>query len=75
MQITRKSIISGITRTLELNVTQEQIDKWMAGMYIQDAMPQLNADEREFIKTGVTKDEWDKAFPEEETDGEDESPF
>lgn len=34
-------------------------------MHIQDAFPQLSADEREFIKTGLTPDDWDLLFPEE----------
>jgi hypothetical protein len=28
-------------------------------MLIQEAMPNLTPDEREFIKTGITNDEWD----------------
>jgi len=60
MLITRKSIISGITRSLEIPVTQEQIDRHINGERIQIVMPHLTPDEREFIITGVTKEEWDK---------------
>lgn len=35
---------------------------WNAGLLIQDAFPTLNADEREFIKTGITPEEWKAAF-------------
>ena len=28
-------------------------------MLIQDAMPRLNENEREFIISGITKEEWD----------------
>ena len=66
MQITRKSMISGIERTLELNVTQKQLDAWDNGQLIQKAMPQLSDDEREFIMTGVTQEEWESAFKEED---------
>ena len=66
MQITRTSMISGNTNTMELNVTQEQLTAWESGVNIQVAMPQLNADEREFIKTGVTPTEWNELFGEEE---------
>lgn len=62
MKITRTSQFTGITRTLDIGVTQEQIDKWNAGTLIQDAMPNLSAGEREFIKTGVTDEEWDELF-------------
>ena len=66
MQITRTSIFSGNTNIMELNVTQEQLTAWESGVNIQVAMPQLNADEREFIKTGVTPTEWNELFGEEE---------
>ena len=59
-------MISGNTNTMELNVTQEQLTAWESGVNIQVAMPQLNADEREFIKTGVTPTEWNELFGEEE---------
>ena len=66
MQITRTSMISGNTNTMELNVTKEQLTAWESGVNIQVAMPQLDADEREFIKTGVTPTEWNELFGEEE---------
>ena len=59
MQITKTSMISGIERTMDIPVTQEQLDSWNQGMLIQEAMPNLTPDEREFIKTGITNDEWD----------------
>lgn len=63
MEITKTSIHSGITRTLNLDVTAEEIATWKAGELIQDAMPRLNADEREFIKTGITSQEWQEIWP------------
>lgn len=68
MLITRTSMLSGIKRTLEINVTEEQLAKWQAGELIQDAMPHLTAGEREFIKTGVTDEEWDAGFAEGDKD-------
>lgn len=62
MLITRKSMATDVERTLDLNVTQEQIDAWQAGMLIQKAMPQLAAAEREFIKTHITDEEWKEMF-------------
>ena len=62
MKITRESMFSGIQRTMELDVTQEQLKNWEDGMLIQNAMPNLTDDEREFIMTGVTTDEWDEYF-------------
>jgi hypothetical protein len=34
-------------------------------MLIQEAMPNLSADDREFIMTGITPEEWNSAFPDE----------
>ncbi len=30
--------------------------------FIQDAFPELSADDREFLLTGITPEEWDRAF-------------
>jgi len=62
MKITRQSMSTGIVRTLDLPVTQEQLDLWESGLVIQRAMPNLTADEREFIMTGITGDEWKELF-------------
>lgn len=59
MQITRKSIVSGIVRTLDIPVTEEQMQAWRGGVLIQRAMPNLSDDQREFIMSGITADEWD----------------
>ena len=67
MEVTQTSIHSGITRTCDLDVTEAEILAWQAGELIQNAMPRLNADEREFVKTGITPEEWEAIFgPEEE---------
>lgn len=62
MKITRVSPFSNKKTTLELDVTARQIASWEKGELIQDAMPNLTVGEREFIKTGVTPDEWDDIF-------------
>jgi len=62
MTITKTSAHSGVTRTLTLDVTQEEYDAWKGGELIQVAMPRLNADEREFIKSGITSQEWEEIF-------------
>lgn len=66
MHITRKSAISGIERTLEIPVDPEDFLLWQSGHgNIQDLMPYLSDDHREFILSGITKDEWETAFTEE----------
>ena len=62
MLITRTSPFSNKTNIMEIGVTEEQIALWESGVLIQNAMPNLSADEREFIKTGITPAEWDSAF-------------
>ena len=70
MQITRTSPVSGITRSLEIPCTEEQMAAYKDGALIQIAFPDLTADQREFILTGITKDEWDGLFKEtDELDG------
>mgnify|MGYP001209356774 CR=1 FL=1 len=66
MLITRKSAFTGIERTLDIPVLPEQMALWENGMLIQNAMPQLSADQREFILTGFTAEEWEDAFGEAE---------
>jgi hypothetical protein len=48
--------------TMDLPVTLDQVDAYMQGVLVQDAFPQLDAAQREFIKTGITDDIWDKVF-------------
>lgn len=62
MKITRTSPFSGQVNTLDIPVTSEQITEWQNGKLIQDAMPNLTPDEREFILTGITAQEWEDAF-------------
>lgn len=68
MLITRKSFISGVTRTKDLNITQEQYDKWERGTPVQEAFPNLSRSDCEFIVTGVSDEEWDETFKEDEND-------
>lgn len=58
MQITRQSQWSGQIRTLDIPVTYDQLYEWGRGALIQDAMPNLSPDQREFILTGITAEEW-----------------
>lgn len=66
MIVTRKSMLSGVTRERDLPITQEQLDRWEEGELIQDVFPSLSNDDREFIMTGITPDEWDSVFKEPE---------
>ena len=56
IEVTRKSMAR------ILNVSEVELQIWMMGTPIQQAMPQLTPDEREFIMTGITPDEWNEVF-------------
>lgn len=68
MKVTKTSIYSGITRTREIDIDIKQLNMWLRReASIQDAMPNLSPDDREFLMTGITPDEWDRMFNEKET--------
>lgn len=58
MQITRTSMLTGKTNTLDLPVTVEQLAEYEAGAFLQDVFRHLPPPEREFIKSGITPEEW-----------------
>lgn len=62
MLITKTSPFSGKEHTRDINVTQQQLDNWANGELIQNAMPHVTPDDREFLMTGITPEEWDAAF-------------
>ena len=64
MQITRKSFMTGITRTVDLDVTQQQLDNYENGVLLQDAFPNLSPNEREYIKSGIVDNEWESFIDE-----------
>ena len=64
MLVTRVSPITGITNSWEIAVSEQQMADWQSGTLIQLVMPNLSADEREFMMTGITPSEWDEIFDE-----------
>ncbi len=59
MQITRTNPFNGEVNTLDIPVTEEQVQAYMNGALIQNAFPHLSADDREFIMTGITAEAWE----------------
>jgi hypothetical protein len=51
---------------MDLPITAEQIGNYNRGAMIQDAFPHLTPSQREFILTGISPEEWDATFPEED---------
>jgi len=60
LNITRISPVTSAVKTLELDITMDQYSRWRGGELIQDAMPKLTADEREFVMSGCTPSCWDR---------------
>lgn len=44
----------------------EALDKYIAGAKIQDAFNFIDADRREFLMTGITGEEWEEMWSDEE---------
>lgn len=63
-KVTRRSVFDRKMYTMELPVSQERIEVWAsgAGALIQDAFPELNADQREFLMSGATPEAWEAMF-------------
>ena len=62
----RTSTISGICRTKTFMVDPDKLRSYnRKEIYIQDAFPHLSVDDREFILSGVTVEEWDNVFGKE----------
>lgn len=57
MKIKRKSVVTGHWNTMELPVTPDQIMAWQNGGLVQDIMPHLSTEEREFLITGMGLEE------------------
>ena len=69
-EVTKTSSISGTTRTRTFSATSEQWQAYDNGELIQYALPHLSDGDREFLMTGITDEEWDEAFPEDDEDPE-----
>jgi hypothetical protein len=66
MEITKKSLLTGKVHTMWLPITQHQLDMWEGGELIQNVMPELSPEEREFLISGITPKEWDEYYGKEE---------
>lgn len=73
MQVTRTSKLTGVTRTIELPITEDQLIDYGRGALIQDALWNLSESQREFFMTGITDDEWEQFIAISEDDDHDGS--
>jgi len=68
MIVRRPNIFTGKVRELELDITQEQVNRWASGELIQNVFPHLSIDEREFLQTGIIGEEWEEYWEESNRD-------
>lgn len=71
LELTKTSILTGKTSTMTLPITQDQLDLYNnTKVKIQDVFPNLDSGQREFIKTGITQEEWDKLILDSSNEGD-----
>lgn len=63
MKIQKISAITGKINEREIAMTDEQYRRWVGGKeLIQHIFPELSADDREFLISGATPEEWEALF-------------
>ena len=62
MVVVAISAATGEKHAMPLAITEAQVYDWAKGASIQDAMPDLSPEGREFLMTGITQGEWDSMF-------------
>lgn len=64
--IVRTSMLTGIERERFIDrLTEEALNDWIDGTVIQEAMPHVSIEDREFIISGIVPSEWHDAFGDE----------
>lgn len=65
--ITKKSPVTGAMNTRTIYARMSDFYSWQRGeTLVQTAMPYLSVDDREFIISGCTPEDWQKLFGNEE---------
>ena len=58
MLIHRTSAMTGKNHSREISIQPIQLTAWKAGGLIQNVAPHLSPDDREFLISGITPEEW-----------------
>ena len=67
IKITKKSMLSNIVRTQEFEMTPTQYATYCKGTStVQTIFPELTRNEREFLISGITAQEWEDTMNEDE---------
>ena len=64
IKVTRQSVLTRQMNTMELPISQEHLDIYdtVGDILVQDAFPNLDKGQREFLISGITPDEWNETF-------------
>lgn len=72
MLIKMTSKLTGQLNVMDIPLTETEFEAamatWKRGSLVQEAFPTLTKDEREFLMTGSTPEEWNEVFGEEDPD-------
>ena len=60
MLINKVHPITGEVNAVDLPITREQLSAWRNGVLVQDAFPNLDSDQREFLVSGILPGEFEK---------------
>lgn len=64
IRVIKRSTLSGKIRTRMYKMTKDEIRRYEEGEEnIQTIFPNMPVNEREFLITGITPEEWQEAFP------------
>lgn len=66
MIIVRKSPVTGKMNYRNISITDKQYLDWESGEVIQDVMPDISPEDREFIISGCTPEDFKYLYPEED---------
>ena len=62
MLVTKQSPISGKMNSMELPITEAQLEAHRNGEFVQNVFPTLSVEEREFLVSGISPKEWNDLF-------------
>ena len=64
-KFTARDYETGKLVTIVLQISPDQYSSWVNGALIQNAMPHLSKDDREFLMTGILPGRWNAVIPPE----------
>jgi len=62
MLISKQNLITGEINTMDLPVTPEQVKLYEDGALVQNAFPHLDADQREFLISGILPGDFEEMW-------------